>query len=80
MDTGTESLAEAPPALVPDLSVALPQSLLEPLIITRRSRLRVLSLPIVAIVEFCKGVASPGLDGVPSISPLDIRDGGQHRF
>ncbi len=80
MDTVTETLAEAQPALVPDLTAVLPQSLLEPEIIARRSRLRTLSSPIMALVEFCKGVASPGLNGVPPISTLHIRDGGQHRF
>ena len=36
--------------------------------------------PVVGIIQFWKDVFSPGLNDVPPLSCLKIRNGGQHRY
>jgi hypothetical protein len=45
-----------------------------------RRWLRSIASPELAVVEFCKDVSSPGLNGMPPLSTLHIRNGGQHRY
>jgi hypothetical protein len=47
--------------------------------ITRRWATIVIS-PVVGIIQFWKDVFSPGLNDVPPLSCLKIRNGGQHRY
>jgi len=45
-----------------------------------RSHLMIMVAPVLAAFEFVKQIWSPGLKEDPTLSCIEIRNGGQHRY